>query len=70
MRIRVRKPNTVYRAHQRWHKWFAWFPVRVPTVGRMSGMTLAWWETVERKGTPPGYVNYEEYMDWEYRFVA
>lgn len=28
-----------------WHKWFAWYPVRISTLER------AWLETVERKGT-------------------
>lgn len=50
MKWRVRKPYARIRAKHRWHKWFAWYPVRVPTKGKMSGMTMVWLETIERKG--------------------
>ena len=65
MKFRVRKPGArkrlrhykaviAWREEQQyksnWSPWFAWFPVRVPTKGRMSGMTLAWLEFIERKG--------------------
>lgn len=29
----------------KWHKWFAWYPVRI------SATEIAWLEYVERKGT-------------------
>lgn len=31
--------------HRDWHRWFAWYPVRV-------GDQWIWWEHVERKLTP------------------
>lgn len=61
MKFRVRKPAASWEALKRWHIWFAWYPVRVPTRGRLSGQTLVWLEKVKRKGTytPWG-------MSWEY----
>ena len=50
MKWRVRKPGARHRALHWWHPWFAWYPVRVPTRGHMSGMTMVWLQTVERKG--------------------
>ena len=50
MKWRVRKPGVRHRALQMWHRWYAWYPVRVPTNGRMSGMTMVWRETILRKG--------------------
>ena len=65
MKFRVRKPGSKKRLklykkrkawrdltkkNNNWHSWFAWFPVRVPTKGRMSGMTIVWLERVERQG--------------------
>jgi len=62
MRWRVRKPEARFRAKKVWHIWFAWTPVRVPTEGRLSGMTMVWLEQVLRKG---------KYSDcgweWEYK---
>jgi len=67
MKWRVRKPNARFRALHRWHKWFAWHPVRVPTKGKMSGMTMVWLQTVERKGSYEllGYV--ECGLVWSFR---
>jgi hypothetical protein len=66
MKWRVRKPGAKYRAKKRWHLWFAWYPVRVPTNGRMSGQKKVWLEKVYRKGE---YVlSYEScYWFWEYK---
>jgi len=50
MKWRVRKPYCRERALHMWHKWFAWFPVRVPSEGRMSEMTMVWLQTIERRG--------------------
>lgn len=50
MKWRVRKPGAKFKVKCRWHNWFAWYPVRVPTKGRMSGMTKVWLQTVRRKG--------------------
>ena len=50
MRWRVRKPGVRRRAKRMWHRYYAWRPVRVPTRGRMSGVTMVWGEWIERKG--------------------
>ncbi|MEA1980841.1 MAG: hypothetical protein U9N54_07705 [candidate division Zixibacteria bacterium] len=47
---RVRKPKAKSRLKRQWHTWFAWYPVRVPTKGRMSGMHKVWLQKVQRKG--------------------
>ena len=66
MKWRVRKPNARNRALHMWHKWFAWHPVRVPTRGKMSGMTMIWLQTVERKGEQ--YNCFSGYgWHWSYR---
>ena len=66
MKWRVRKPYAGIRAKHHWHKWFAWYPVRVPTKGKMSGMTMVWLETIERKGfLETESVTYE--WIWSYR---
>ena len=31
-------------AKEKWHKWFAWYPVRI------GSHDCRWWETIERKG--------------------
>lgn len=85
MKFRVRKPGSKIRLkrykkrkawrdlterNSTWHSWFAWFPVRVPTKGRMSGMTLVWLERVERRGK--WGTTEESLWDWQwlwtYRF--
>jgi hypothetical protein len=50
MRWRVRKPGAKQSLKHKWHLWFAWHPVRVPTKGRMSGQHMVWLEKVQRKG--------------------
>lgn len=50
MKWRVRKPGTKIRALHRWHVWFAWYPVRVPTKGKGSGQKMIWLEPVCRRG--------------------
>ena len=55
MRCKCRKPEVRKRAWQRWHNWFAWYPVRVPTKGRNSGQQFVWLETVRRKCKPMGW---------------
>jgi len=61
MRIKVRKFGVRRRALHRWHKWFAWRPVRVPNKGN----EMAWLETVRRKGKY--YSNYSDNgWNWEY----
>lgn len=46
MRWKTRKPSARCRAKHRWHRWFAWHPVRVPRTGK----TVIWLEVVQRKG--------------------
>ncbi len=46
----------------KWHKWFAWYPVR------LNNKTIVWLETIERKI----YFKYESYaggnlMHYDYR---
>jgi hypothetical protein len=67
MRFRVRKPLARHRALHHWHKWFAWRPVRVPIKGRMSNMTMVWFETIYRKGKYDGDM-YGNWWNWEYKF--
>jgi len=68
MKWRVRKPFARIRAKHRWHKWFAWYPVRVPTKGKMSGMTMVWLETIERKGFLD--TSWGDYTwSWDYRYT-
>ena len=54
------------RAKHLWHKWFAWYPVRLPTKGKMSGMTMVWLETIERKGSYDCYLGDGVWI-WSYR---
>ena len=65
---RVRKPGAKHRAKHRWHFWYAWYPVRVPTHGKMSGRTMVWLQKILRKGTYSCYPG-DEYWVWEYRFL-
>jgi hypothetical protein len=51
------------RALKRWHKWFAWRPVK---VGRRD---CRWLETVERKGTEE-QAGYDMVWKWEYRPIG
>jgi hypothetical protein len=67
MKWRVRKPVSLFRLHHQWHKWFAWYPVRVPTKGKMSGMTKVWLETIERKGEYH-HGMCDGWWNWSYRF--
>lgn len=43
---------------ERWHPWFAWFPVRI------GNHDCRWWETIERKG------EYSDTCGWEWEFRA
>jgi hypothetical protein len=67
MKWRVRKPNARVRALKMWHKWFAWYPVRVPTEGRMSGMTMVWLKTIKRKGYFNSIIYYRSWWEWKYK---
>jgi len=56
MRWRCRKIGARDRAIKMWHKWFAWYPVRVPST---TGKKRVWLETVMRRG-----VEWQTSMDW------
>jgi hypothetical protein len=45
---------------ENWHRWFAWYPVRV------GSHDCRWLEAVERKGTFRGWIG-DPYWEWEYR---
>lgn len=47
MIIKVRREMAKFRALRLWHKWFAWFPVRIESPGKKN--RIVWLETVERK---------------------
>ena len=65
---RCRKPKARYRRLRQWHRWFAWFPVRVPTKGRMSGMHMVWWTHVLRKGSDTSWSGEPEW-EWSYASI-
>ncbi len=59
-------PDSVekHEAKKFWHRWFAWYPVRV------SKRECIWLEFVERKGTfVTGFAAVGAYMyfEWEYK---
>jgi len=66
MKWRVRKPGARFRAKKWWHVWFAWHPVRVPTKGKFSGMTMVWFEKVARRGKFRCWGLTECSWEWEY----
>ena len=69
MKWRVRKPGAYFRALLRWHHWFAWYPVRIPSKGPMSNMTKVWLETIERRhGQWKRHGDFYGFS-WEYRWI-
>lgn len=40
------------RVYDRWHRWFAWYPI---DVWNGTGTTIVWLRTVERKFTNEGF---------------
>lgn len=42
---------------QKWHRWFAWHPVRV------GDHTVAWFEFVERRAV------FDSVLEWHYRVI-
>ncbi len=65
---RVRKPGARYRLNRLWHNWFAWYPVRVPTYGKMSGMHKVWLKTIRRRGTSFRCGQYHELTCWNWKY--
>lgn len=64
---RVRKPQAKFRAKHQWHNWFAWYPVRVPTKGKLSGQRKVWLTTIHRRGTYEDWIGVK-YWTWRYAF--
>ena len=58
MRWRVEKPGAEERTLAEWHKWFAWYPVK------LDDTTKVWLCTVQRKGTSEQA--YEGGLDWTF----
>ncbi len=56
MIIKVRRERAKLRALRLWHKWFAWYPVRVVQDGKK--VRLVWLETVERRMIRTGNLAY------------
>ena len=54
-------PKRTPRDDTLWHKWFAWYPVRV------GDNDCRWLEFVCRKAIPKTYVNYDDWQPYEYR---
>jgi len=66
---RVTKPGAVYRAKRLWHRYFAWYPVRVPSKGRMSKQHKVWLQFVSRRGE--SYECYEGcFWVWSYCLIG
>jgi hypothetical protein len=42
-----------YRNKYSWHKWFAWYPVRIGDL--LKGEDVVWMQTIERKKTQYSY---------------
>jgi hypothetical protein len=66
MKWKVRKPNARRKALCRWHRWFAWYPARVPTKGKNFGQTMVWLSIIERKGIFHSSWG-DEWFSWKYR---
>jgi len=71
MKWRVRKPGSKvrlkYKKLKRWHLWFAWYPVRVPTKGRMSKQHKIWFAKVYRKGKRCSDYEGGYFWTWQYK---
>ena len=62
---RVTKPGAKRRALKQWHWWFAWYPVRIPTEGRMRKQHKVWLQRIRRCGVyEDGYEG--PYWVWHY----
>jgi hypothetical protein len=55
----VQRLESRYRRKRDWHRWFAWYPVRIN-----DGMCI-WFEWVEAKNTGPACL--DGWDEWEYR---
>lgn len=56
-----------YKLREKWHRWYAWHPVRicyVDDIHQMSRSYYRWLETVERKA-----YSYGGYIRWDYREI-
>lgn len=66
--MRWKRKNHVVLEKHKWHRWFAWKPVRIHGP---DTYTTVWLETVMRKGE---YITYPQtdfdYWKYEYRMVG
>lgn len=65
MRIKWRTQTVKNHIRIRWHKWFAWFPVRI------DSHDYVWFQMVERKGTwvnAHTYGFHKGYYEYDFRF--
>lgn len=63
-RSRSQHVTSRHRALRLWHRWFAWYPVR---IGQHD---CRWLEFVQRKGTYKEYYDFDGYGSfwiWEYK---
>ena len=68
MKWRVGKPGAKRRLKKQWHRWYAWYPVRVPTYGRMSGQHRVCLVQIWRRGTPYRTGQYGEHECWSWEY--
>ncbi len=55
--------DRIFDAKRKWHRWFAWHPVRV------THEKAVWWMFVERKGIPYNDMNGQHWL-YEYRQIG
>jgi hypothetical protein len=55
------------RRKEKWHLWFAWYPVTVGITDQQREIRI-WWSEVECKGTY--YGGFDAFWDWEYREIV
>lgn len=63
MKFHCKTPETRHafiKRIEQWHRWFAWYPVRV------AENDCRWLEVVERKGTQESSWD-DEWIEWRYR---
>jgi len=59
----IHYPKKTPRDTTLWHRWFAWFPVRI------NDEQLLWLEYVHRKEIPKTYATYDDWTRYEYRTI-
>jgi len=70
MRAKCRRSEAQTEKLMGWHRWFAWYPVRVPRWGRSSGMTTMWlcwvWRRATRLPRRGDVCTWPDFWNWEY----